>query len=72
MISELSEGAQFIVTTFRSELLAHADSHFGVIFDARKVSSIRPIKESEAREFVEVSFVLYCLARFRLIATTGE
>ena len=37
MISELAEGAQFIVTTyFRPELLAHADSHFGVIFDARK------------------------------------
>ena len=68
MISELSEDAQFVISssvtsacradrpaTFRPELLAKADAHFGVIFDARKVSSIRPIKAADARTFIEAA-----------------
>lgn len=68
MISELSEDAQFVISpsilrassltvaaTFRPELLAKADAQFGVIFDARKVSSIRPIKAADARTFIEAA-----------------
>ena len=32
MISELSEEAQYICTTFRAELIPHADAFFGVVF----------------------------------------
>ena len=32
MISHMSENAQFITTTFRPELLVHADKFYGVTF----------------------------------------
>jgi structural maintenance of chromosome 3 (chondroitin sulfate proteoglycan 6) len=53
MIQSLSSSAQFIVTTFRPELVSHAESHWGVIFDARKVSTIKSITEEDAHTFVE-------------------
>ena len=53
MIHELSETAQFITTTFRPEMLVHADKFYGVLFNNQKVSSIRSITREEAMEFVE-------------------
>lgn len=41
MISELSESGQYICTTFRPELIPHADSYFGVIFNATKISNVK-------------------------------
>lgn len=53
MIQSLSSKAQFIVTTFRPEMLVTADKFYGVLFNNQKVSSIRPIKREEAMEFVD-------------------
>ena len=53
MIHELSESAQFITTTFRPELLQHADRFYGVLFNNQKVSSIRTISRDDAQEFVD-------------------
>ena len=55
MIHELSTSAQFITTTFRPEMLAEANKFYGVLFDARKVSTIRTIEQKDAQEFVDVS-----------------
>lgn len=55
MIKELSEDAQFIITTFRPELLQHADNFLGVVFDARKISSIKSITVDDATAFVEAN-----------------
>ena len=55
MIHELSDKAQFITTTFRPEMLAEANKFYGVLFDARKVSTIRTIEQKDAQEFVDVS-----------------
>lgn len=55
MIGELSEHAQFIITTFRPELVGSADQFFGVIFDNRKISSIKSITQEDAYEFVEAA-----------------
>jgi hypothetical protein len=53
MIHTLSEGAQFITTTFRPEMLVTADSFYGVLFSKDKISSIRSIAQEEAMEFVD-------------------
>ncbi|CEH15344.1 structural maintenance of chromosome protein 3 [Ceraceosorus bombacis] len=55
MISELSESAQFITTTFRPEMVAVADKHYGVLFNQQKISSIRSISQDEAATFVEAA-----------------
>jgi len=52
MIHELSKDAQFITTTFRPELLEHADKFYGVKF-RNKVSHIECVDQAEAQEFVE-------------------
>lgn len=52
MIHELSNDAQFITTTFRPELLEHADKFYGVKF-RNKVSHIECVSQAEAQEFVE-------------------
>ncbi|KAF8357248.1 smc-3 [Pristionchus pacificus] len=52
MIEKLSSNAQFITTTFRPELLEHAEMCYGVIF-RNKVSHIKTIDKSEAYDFVE-------------------
>ena len=53
MVHDLAGDAQFIVTTFRPELVERADKYYGVLFGAQKVSTIVPIQRAEAREFVE-------------------
>lgn len=52
MICRLSEKAQFIMTTFRPELLAEADKFYGVTFQS-KVSRIHAISKEDALGFVE-------------------
>ena len=53
MIHKLSASAQFITTTFRSEMLAEADKFYGVYFDRQKVSTVHTIDREQAYEFVE-------------------
>ena len=52
MIHELAEGAQFITTTFRAELLAHASKFYGVKF-RNKVSHVDCVSREDAYDFVE-------------------
>ncbi|KAL3863460.1 hypothetical protein ACJMK2_005214 [Sinanodonta woodiana] len=52
MIHELCQDAQFITTTFRPELLEHADKFYGVKF-RNKVSHIECVSQEEAQDFVE-------------------
>ncbi|XP_053407291.1 structural maintenance of chromosomes protein 3-like [Mercenaria mercenaria] len=52
MIHELCQDAQFITTTFRPELLEHADKFYGVKF-RNKVSHIDCVSYEEAQDFVE-------------------
>ncbi|KAI6242798.1 Structural maintenance of chromosomes protein [Aphelenchoides fujianensis] len=44
--------AQFITTTFRSELLEHAEKYYGVRF-RNKVSYIDPVTREEAYDFIQ-------------------
>jgi len=55
MIQELSANAQFITTTFRPELVGVGEKHYGVLFNAQKVSSLQPITQDDAYQFVEAS-----------------
>jgi len=52
MIHKLSESAQFITTTFRPELLEHAEKYYGVVF-RNKVSYIDVVTREEAYEFIQ-------------------
>ncbi|XP_076467825.1 structural maintenance of chromosomes protein 3-like [Babylonia areolata] len=52
MIHESCQDAQFITTTFRPELLEHADKFYGVKF-RNKVSHVECVSRDEARDFVE-------------------
>ncbi|KAL3115952.1 hypothetical protein niasHT_007252 [Heterodera trifolii] len=52
MIHELSEIAQFITTTFRAELLEHAEKFYGVRF-RDKMSYIDDISQQQAQDFVQ-------------------
>ncbi|KAI9202171.1 structural maintenance of chromosome protein [Polychytrium aggregatum] len=52
MVHELSGKAQFITTTFRPELLVHADKYYGVTF-TNKVSQIQILSKDEAQAFVQ-------------------
>ncbi|XP_059093382.1 structural maintenance of chromosomes protein 3-like [Tigriopus californicus] len=52
MIHELADGAQFITTTFRPELLAHASKFYGVKF-RNKVSHVDCVTREDAYDFVE-------------------
>ncbi|POW01738.1 hypothetical protein PSHT_12401 [Puccinia striiformis] len=53
MIGELGKEAQMICTTFRPEMLEHADQFWGVIFNQRKISTIKQIEKTHAKQFVE-------------------
>lgn len=53
MIHSLADSAQFITTTFRPEMCAHADQFYGVYFNREKVSSIMTINKDHAYEFLE-------------------
>ncbi|WFC95905.1 Structural maintenance of chromosomes protein 3 [Malassezia brasiliensis] len=55
MVQELAEEAQFIMTTFRPELVERAQKDYGVLFGPQKVSTIVPIARSDALEFVEAA-----------------
>ena len=52
MIARMSENAQFITTTFRPELLVHADKFYGVTF-RNKVSAIECVPKQRAVEFIQ-------------------
>ncbi|XP_018019666.1 structural maintenance of chromosomes protein 3 isoform X1 [Hyalella azteca] len=52
IIHELSSQAQFITTTFRPELLEHANKFYGVKF-RNKVSHVECVSREEAYDFVE-------------------
>merc|ERR1712029_808615 len=52
MIHELAEAAQFITTTFRSELLTHVSKFYGVKF-RNKVSHVDCVSREDAYDFVE-------------------
>ncbi|XP_028129078.1 structural maintenance of chromosomes protein 3 [Diabrotica virgifera virgifera] len=52
MIHELAGEAQFITTTFRPELLEHANKFYGVKF-RNKVSHVECVSREVARDFVE-------------------
>ncbi|KAJ2782010.1 Structural maintenance of chromosomes protein 3 [Coemansia javaensis] len=54
MIHELSRNSQFVTTTFRPEMLAHADKFYGVTFE-NKVSRITTITREAAVSFIEES-----------------
>ncbi|KAJ3007164.1 Structural maintenance of chromosomes protein 3 [Thoreauomyces humboldtii] len=52
MIHSLAPTAQFITTTFRPELLVHADKFYGVTF-VNKVSRVQAISREDAKRFVD-------------------
>ncbi|KAJ1730513.1 Structural maintenance of chromosomes protein 3 [Coemansia sp. Benny D160-2] len=52
MIHELSRGSQFVTTTFRPEMLVHADKFYGVTFE-NKVSQISTITQGAAVSFID-------------------
>jgi structural maintenance of chromosome 3 (chondroitin sulfate proteoglycan 6) len=52
MIKKQAEKAQFITTTFRTELLESSDKFYGVRF-RNKVSHIDAISKEEAKQFIE-------------------
>jgi hypothetical protein len=52
MINELSQKAQFIITTFGPDLLKYGDKFYGITY-RNKVSQIRSVTREEALEFVE-------------------
>jgi len=52
MIHELADGAQFITTTFRPELLEHSSKFYGVKF-RNKVSHVDCVSREDAYDFVE-------------------
>jgi structural maintenance of chromosome 3 (chondroitin sulfate proteoglycan 6) len=52
MINELSQRAQFIITTFGPDLLKYGDKFYGITY-RNKVSQIRSVTREEALEFVE-------------------
>ena len=52
MVNELSQKAQFIITTFGPDLLKYGDKFYGITY-RNKVSQIRSVTREEALEFVE-------------------
>lgn len=52
MIHELSNDSQFITTTFRRELLEHANKFYGVKY-RNKVSHVICVSQEEAKDFIE-------------------
>jgi len=52
MINELSQKAQFIITTFGPDLLKYGDKFYGITY-RNKVSQIRSVTRDEALDFVE-------------------
>jgi len=59
MIYELAGDAQFITTTFRPELLEHADKFYGVMFRNKVIAFVW---EKCYKEFIDFKNVVKCLA----------
>ncbi|GAA5927291.1 cohesin subunit SMC3 [Sporobolomyces koalae] len=55
MIDELSQQAQYICTTFRAELIPHAESYFGVVFAQDKISNVKTLTADECSTFIEAA-----------------
>ncbi|GAA5908591.1 hypothetical protein JCM6882_003686 [Rhodosporidiobolus microsporus] len=55
MIDELSQEAQYICTTFRAELIPHADAYFGVVFNQAKISNVKTLTADECSTFIEAA-----------------
>lgn len=55
MVSELSQDGQYICTTFRPELVQHADAYFGVIFNNTKISNVKAISADECMGFIDAA-----------------
>ncbi|KDE07866.1 hypothetical protein MVLG_01960 [Microbotryum lychnidis-dioicae p1A1 Lamole] len=55
MIGELSKTGQYICTTFRPEMIPHADAYFGVIFNATKISNVKKLTADQCGEFIEAA-----------------
>ncbi|GAA5994281.1 cohesin subunit SMC3 [Rhodotorula paludigena] len=55
MIDELSQEAQYICTTFRAELIPHADAYFGVVFNQAKISNVKTLTTDECSTFIEAA-----------------
>ncbi|GAA6010091.1 hypothetical protein JCM11491_005863 [Sporobolomyces phaffii] len=55
MIDELSQEAQYICTTFRAELIPHAESYFGVVFNQSKISNVKTLTADECSTFIEAA-----------------
>jgi hypothetical protein len=72
MIHTLAEGAQFITTTFRPEMLVTADKFYGVLFNKNKISTIRRIEREEAQEFVDQVRLTISKVCSRLIFFAGS
>ncbi|GAA5860544.1 hypothetical protein JCM8547_000336 [Rhodosporidiobolus lusitaniae] len=55
MIDELSQEAQYICTTFRAELIPHADAYFGVVFNQAKISNVKILTADECSTFIDAA-----------------
>jgi chromosome segregation ATPase len=53
MIRDLSDTAQFIITTHRPELAAQADHFYGVVAGADKVSKIMTVEKDTVWQFLD-------------------
>jgi len=69
MINELSQKAQFIITTFGPDLLKYGDKFYGITY-RNKVSQIRSVTREEALEFVEDNEAQNQAAQATATATT--
>lgn len=59
MIHELSKDAQFITTTFRPELLVHANKFYGVKFRNKVSASIFPLQLFRIFQYVSILTVCF-------------
>ncbi|BGP23932.1 Structural maintenance of chromosomes protein 3 [Rhodotorula toruloides] len=55
MIGELAQEAQYICTTFRAELIPHADAYFGVVFNQAKISNVKTLTADECSTFIDAA-----------------
>jgi chromosome segregation ATPase len=53
MIRDLSDTAQFIITTHRPELAAQADHFYGISAGADKVSKIMTVSKETVYQFLD-------------------
>ncbi|CAF3556883.1 unnamed protein product [Rotaria sp. Silwood1] len=70
MINELSQKAQFIITTFGPDLLKYGDKFYGITY-RNKVSQIRSVTQEEALEFVEDNEIQNQVAQPTTVTTSS-